>query len=143
MSLQIKNELFTFLKKHDIDILHENWGNSCSVYGELFNEPVKRIFYWKEEDYGGRLFVIYEYKSDTDGVYYAAFDGEFGSCSGCDTFEGTESQEELDDNVHKIFADIQLSDSLDHIEHKEHAHPDLVKAFALFKTNYKQECNER
>jgi len=81
----VLQEYLNVLNTEDNDI---QYYNSQTVYKDLFHSPVERIFFWSEEDYQGSLFVIYKYVFNSQ-EYFIGIDGGFGSCSGCDAFEGT------------------------------------------------------
>lgn len=46
---------------------------------EMFDDRVVKVFEWREDNYQGRVFVVYE----LGGMYFYAY-AHFGSCSGCD-----------------------------------------------------------
>lgn len=102
-------------------------GNSCSVYSNLFYEPVERIFYWREEDWQGSLFVVYRLRIQDSADCYAYVMGYFGSCSGCDYIEGTKHAHELNLKVKNIFNDIQFTKDIQSIELGKCVHPDLLQ----------------
>lgn len=99
---------------------------SRSYFKSLFREPVKRIFYWCEEDWQGSLFVIFSYKNR-----YIYTRGYFGSCEVCDGFP--QSEEEIE----RSFRSIQVCDNLEEVNihgyNPEYTHPDLAKDFEKFK----------
>jgi hypothetical protein len=99
---------------------------SRSFYKSLFKEPIKRIFYWCEEDWQGSLFVIYYYKNK-----YIYTSGHFGSCEVCDGFPQDEEA------LQRTFRHIKVCDDVNDIDihgyNPKFTHPQLVKDFEKFK----------
>jgi hypothetical protein len=99
---------------------------SRSFYKSLFKEPIKRIFYWCEEDWQGKLFVIYYYKNK-----YIYVSGYFGSCEVCDGFP--QDEESLQRTFRCINVCNDVNDINIHGYNPEYTHPQLVKDFEKFK----------
>ena len=112
-----------FIKEDDIKYIY----GSISFYKKLFKEPVKRIFYWEEDVWEGRLFVVYKY--NTKYIYCS---GHFGSCELCDNYP------ETDNELNTIFNEnIYICDTIDevciHDVNKDYTHPKLIRDFEKFK----------
>lgn len=128
--MSIRNELLDLLNtpsKIDFWKDYGYTGSARSIYQNLFRYPVDRLFYWEEEDFSGSLFVVYTYKS-----HYIAVKGGFGSCSGCDHFEGTVGLNDLQRKLVEIVDEAQISENPYQIEIGEYSHPDLRRAFSRF-----------
>jgi len=123
----IKDPFLQEIKRFFVSMtdINEIYG-SRDFYKNLFKKPIKRIFYWCEEDYQGSILVIYYYKNK-----YIYTKGSFGSCELCDGFPDTE------DALLEEFSDIEVCDKIEDINihgyNPEFTHPDLVKKFEKFK----------
>jgi len=132
MSEQIKQELHQHLTHYD-ETYYGSYGfvrTSRSVYRNLFMEPVKQLFYWEEEDWQGSIFALYEYSS-----YFVVVKGFFGSCSGCDPFEGA-TYEEVNERLQKIVTHAELYKDIRAVELSKYSHPDLVQEFEKFRQEF-------
>lgn len=119
-------ELFKcYISIKDIEKIY----NSQNFYKKMFRQPVRLLFYWCEEDWQGRLFVIYSYKHK-----YIYTNSYFGSCEGCDSFPNTE------ESLIKKFNSLNICDNINNINihgyDPKYTNPDLVKNFEKFKRIY-------
>ena len=123
---EIKDEFLLEIKKYYVSVKDiERIYGSRSFYKNLFKEPVKRVFYWCEEDWQGSLFVIFHYKNR-----YIYVTGYFGSCEVCDAFPQDE------DSLERTFRNVHVCDNLNDIVlgyNPEYVHPELTKDFEKFK----------
>lgn len=130
-----KNKLKKHLIKFTVeDTFYGYCKNSQYVYFNLFNPPINRIFYWNEEDFQGMIYSVYEYENT-----FIFLSGSFGSCSGCDYWEGTRTLDELNAKLDKIFNNLTFYNSLSEIsktEFTKYTHPDAILAFTNFENNY-------
>jgi hypothetical protein len=123
----VKNELEKYLIH--LDCSYIDYGiNSLNIYKYLFIEPVERIFFWKEEDFSGSLFVIFKFEN-----FYITVYGNYGSCPECDDIEGLEDPDELYEKIQDVFNNIQVYHSLNEIEIIDFYHPELKYALTNFK----------
>lgn len=76
LNTEIKNSVYNYINWDTIE-------RPCENFFIANNLAPKREFYWKEEDYQGSIFAIYEYKFKNKTYYFCIKSG-FGSCSGCD-----------------------------------------------------------
>lgn len=124
---EITDEFLLEIKKYYITVKDiERVYGSRSFYKNLFKEPVKRIFYWCEEDWQGCLFVIFHYKNR-----YIYVSGYFGSCEVCDAFPQDE------ESLERAFRNVHVCDNLNDITlgyNPEFVHPELIKDFEKFKS---------
>lgn len=133
MSEQVKLELEQYLTKYDDDSWYNEYGFRRAgkyVYKKIFMEPVKQLFYWQEEDWQGSTFAVYEYKKKLVVVR-----GYFGSCSGCDAFEGS-TREEVNERLHETVRRAEIYDDVRMIELSKYSHPELRQAFEKFRQEF-------
>jgi len=136
MCEEIKQELKKYIKPiiSGFSKFYGYENNSIEIYNNFFTEPVKCIFSWIEDDWQGTIVCVYTYKN-----YYVYLRGDFGSCSGCDYFEGS-SEVEIADKLLKIFENIKIYKPENFIKIKEnfteYTHPDLIKKWDSFTQNF-------
>ena len=133
MSAEIKQELKEYLTRYD-DSYFSRYGFQCNgrqVYKNLFTEPVKQLFYWQEEDWQGSTFAVYEYKN-----HFVVVGGYFGSCSGCDAFEGISTCEDISNILNKQVNDAEIHKNIMNIELSKYSHPELCEKFDKFRDEF-------
>jgi hypothetical protein len=109
----------------------ERINTSMYFYSHLFKNPVRKIFYWSEENWDGGLFVVYSYDSKKYGTIFIYSYGNFGTCEMCDPFPRTQELSE------KFFDSLVACNNLNDIILHEYSHPDLVEKFNKFKSSQK------
>ena len=73
------------------------------------------------------VYVIFKYKNT-----YILSNGSFGSCSGCDYWEGTRTIQELTIKLERVFNNLTFYQSLSDIKFNEYTHPDMINSFNNF-----------
>jgi len=132
----ITDEFLLEIKKYYITVKDiERIYGSRSFYKKLFKEPVKRIFYWCEEEWQGSLFVVFQYKNR-----YIYVNGYFGSCEVCDGFPQDE------ESLERTFRNIGVCNDINDITlgyKPEFVNPDLSKDFEKFKNKILKSQNKK
>lgn len=131
LSEEYLQQLKTYLTQYSENDIDNSFGfkyNSKGVYRNLFEPPVKRIFYASENFYSGEIMVIFEYKN----IYIVAY-GNFGSCDVCDQWESITNFSEIKSGLEGIFARLQYYNSLDEIVLYNCYSDDIRQRFCEFK----------
>ena len=130
---EVKKELQQYIIKFSEDQIKNGLNISGKdIYPNFFTYPVKRIFCWIEEDWSGDVFVIFDYKG-----FFVIVDGFFGSCCGCDEWEGIVNMGYLQEQLNKVFSNVMVYKSLYDININtvtKYRHRDLQVAFMNFLT---------
>ncbi len=117
-----------------------NWDTTVRPCEDFFihnDLAPKRVFYWREEDYAGSIFAIYEYKFKGK-IYYFCMETGFGSCGGCDYWisicdEEIYSKDVKSDqyNLIKSYFDLFYikEDKNTILDDYNYPHPELIKVF--------------
>lgn len=118
----VRERLRTHLR-HPDDMDADNDGEA---FLGMFDDGVRQVFTWDEDDYQGSVMAVYEFE---DSYFYGH--ARYGSCSGCDAWidASLRSQRKLLD---KHFRRLVEVDSLWKVRLDTFAHPDLRKQWTSF-----------
>lgn len=125
---EVKESAYEYIN-WDFDVVREH---PCE---DLFNDDKdapELVFHWREEDYQGSIFVVYEY-TFKNVLYYLYISSGYGSCSGCDSWlaaidEGyCENKQEMHDYIETEYNNLYVVDDKNDIKLSPYSHSTLVQ----------------